>query len=74
MRNFWIVTEADGIKTKHATGPRSSGGGFTTDIYVKEDGRSVKKIAIDGRVQDGELIVEVFILDPEELVVRRVKR
>jgi hypothetical protein len=50
MRNFWIVAEADGIKTKHATGPRSSGGGFTTDIYVKEDGRSVKKVAVDGRV------------------------
>jgi hypothetical protein len=74
MRNFWVVTEADGLKTVDATGPKSSGGGFTTDVYVKEGGRSVKKVAIRGVVEGGNLIVEVRILDPEELVERVVKR
>lgn len=74
MRNFWIVTEADGIKTKHATGPRASGGGFTTDIFVKEGGGSVKKVTIRGLVEGDKLIVEVRVLDPEEIVERVVER
>lgn len=69
MRNFWIVTEADGRKTVDATGPMSSGGGFTTDVYVKEGGRSVKKVSVTGRVSDGELILEVHITDSEEFLL-----
>lgn len=74
MRNFWVVTEVDGRNTVDATGPRSKDGGFTTDVYAKEGGRSVKKVAIRGVVEGGNLIVEVRILDPEELVERVVER
>lgn len=56
-RNFWLTLDVDGKKTKIATGPRSSGGGFYLDIQVREKGAiSANRFTVRGWIsRDGHL-------------------
>lgn len=60
IRNFWIETKADGAQTTQATGPRSKRDGFTTTIYINDNGGVLRAVEISGRVISGELVIEVI--------------
>lgn len=57
VRNFWVELDVDGSKTHVATGPKSSGGGFTMTVLIREKGDiSNKVLKIVGIVRsDGRL-------------------
>jgi hypothetical protein len=50
MRNFWVETRADGNKTTQSTGPRTKDGGFSTKVYVRDNGESRLMVRIFGLV------------------------
>ncbi len=64
VRNFWIEASVDGRKSDISTGPRSSGGGFSCTIYVREEGSiSDKKLRIGGQCVNGKNILSVELVD-----------
>jgi hypothetical protein len=61
MRNFWITLSCDGLKTKVATGPIKTDGGFQLTIHMRDHGQSVKAMKIQGYVStSGWLKVEAI--------------
>lgn len=64
VRNFWIEASVDGRKSDISTGPRSSGGGFSCTIYVREEGSiSDKKLRIGGQYVNGKNILSVELVE-----------
>jgi len=64
VRNFWIEASVDGRGSDIATGPRSSGGGFSCTIYVREEGSiSDKKLRIGGQSVNGKNILSVELVE-----------
>lgn len=64
VRNFWIEASVDGRRSDISTGPRSSGGGFSCTIYVREEGSiSDKKLRIGGQCVNGKNILSVELSD-----------
>jgi hypothetical protein len=65
VRNFWIETQADGVNTVQATGPRSKDGGFRTTIAMRNNGQVATAVEINGYVRtDGTL---VLLIDTDNL-------
>jgi hypothetical protein len=61
VRNFFTTLHVDGRKSTTRTGPRSSGGGFDQDVFMRIDGEVDKALEIQGRVDsDGALVLRVF--------------
>lgn len=57
VRNFWLELEVDGKKEKIATGPKSSGGGFTLKILMRENGKiSEKYMLVTGGFSEKDVI------------------
>lgn len=64
VRNFWIEGSVDGRRSDISTGPRSSGGGFSCTIYVREEGSiSDKYLRIGGRHVNGKNILTVELVE-----------
>jgi len=64
MRNFWITGSVAGRKTKIATGPQGSGGGFSLTVYQNDGGKSIAAVRVRGWVmENGELVVEAYPAD-----------
>lgn len=59
VRNFWIETNADGIEKTQETGPRNKEGGFSTNIYIRNEGTVEKILSISGREYGNTLILSV---------------
>ena len=58
VRNFWVKGWVDGRDREVVFGgPRSKDGGFSLDVYVRDEGSSSKKVSIEGFVaaKDGKL-------------------
>jgi len=55
VRNFWIEADIDGRTTTLTGGPRSKDGGFSLDIFIRDEGASTKAITIMGHVIGGRL-------------------
>lgn len=64
VRNFWIEGSVDGRRSDISTGPRSSGGGFSCTIYVREEGSiSDKYLRIGGQHVNGKNILTVELVE-----------
>ena len=63
VRNFFIETSVDGKKEDVKTGPKNLNGGFSTDIFIRENGEvsNEKKVEIFGKVIDGKLVLRIDI-------------
>ena len=40
VRNFWLVIEVDGRKTKVCLGPKNKNGGFSAQVFMRDNGES----------------------------------
>ena len=60
MRNFWIESDIDGRETILSGEPRRKDGGMRTDIYMRDEGYSVKACTVKCFERDGILAVEVY--------------
>lgn len=75
-RNFWVEADIDGRKTELAGGPRSKGGGFAMNIYMRNEGDIDRPIEIDGIVKsDGSLMLRVTDKERnEEIFLKETNR
>ena len=60
VRNFWTSTQVDGRSSTLAGGPVDRLGGFSTTIYVRNEGCVELALTIDGyATTDGKLRLSV---------------
>lgn len=61
MRNFYVKGQIDGRKTEISGGPRCKNGGFTLNVYMREEGGKIEPVEIQGRaLENGMLELTVF--------------
>jgi len=61
VRNFWLQTDIDGRVTQLHGGPQAKDGGFTQNIYVRDEGASKKAYSVHGiATEDGRLRIVIF--------------
>jgi hypothetical protein len=57
-RNFWIVVDIDGRRTRLEGGPQGRSGEFTATIYIRDNGSVLRAVALSGRaMSDGTLTI-----------------
>ncbi len=60
VRNFWLTAEVDGKKEPVATGPRSSDGGMTVKLFVRDNGESRRAVTLECDASaDGQLVIRM---------------
>lgn len=61
VRNFWIAADIDGRKTELHGGPVRKDGGFTLHVYVRDEGRIMPGLRVEGIAhEDGRLELVTF--------------
>ena len=57
-RNFWIEADIDGRRTTLAGGPVRKDGGFKLTIQMRDEGKRMKALEVDGYcTNDGILVL-----------------
>jgi hypothetical protein len=74
VRNWWVETEADGVRST-ATGPQAANGGIHITILARDGGRVVNSFRIDVQARpDGRLLLRVFGPDGAEVARHETTR
>lgn len=64
IRNFYIICEIDGYKTKLKGGPRAKDGGFNLTIYQRSGSEKIMALSVRGLAYaDGKLVLEIDMHD-----------
>ena len=71
IRNFWIKGQIDGQATPIAGGPRRKDGGFSLQVYMRDEGSARHVLAIEGRA-DGEGNLALTVSNPDHQMLARI--
>ena len=70
LRNFWIEAKVDGRKTALTGGPVQKDGGFSLQVFMRNEGESMEVVDLWGHVmRDGTLQLNVKVDGHEEIVL-----
>jgi hypothetical protein len=60
VRNFWIDASIDGRETTLSGGPKGQDGGFNLVVSIREHGRVVEAVRVEGwATEDGKLNMSI---------------
>jgi hypothetical protein len=68
VRNFWVDLNVDGRRTAVGSGPRRKDGGFSEEIYIRDEGCIRRALSISGYAVNEKLIINVHEGEENKLI------